>query len=45
LNREILRECLMGEAAGMVTTREFIVMACWYLLEREDLRGAEVRID
>ncbi len=37
-NREILRECLMYGSAGMVTTREFIVMAGWYLLEREELR-------
>ncbi len=38
-NREILRECLMYGTAGMATTREFIVMAGWYLLERADLRG------
>lgn len=37
-NREILRECLMYGTAGMATTREFIVMAGWYLLERADLR-------
>lgn len=37
--REILRECLMYGSAGMVTTREFIVMAAWYLLERDELRA------
>lgn len=37
-DREILRECLMYGTAGMATTREFIVMAGWYLLERDDLR-------
>lgn len=37
-NREILTECLTYGAAGMATTREFIVMAAWHLLEREDLR-------
>ncbi|MCB9760749.1 MAG: cytochrome P450 [Alphaproteobacteria bacterium] len=37
-NRAILRECLMYGTAGMATTREFIVMAGWHLLEREDLR-------
>jgi cytochrome P450 len=37
-NREILTECLTYGAAGMATTREFIVMAAWHLFEREDLR-------
>jgi cytochrome P450 len=37
-NREILTECLTYGAAGMATTREFIVMAAWHLLELEDLR-------
>jgi cytochrome P450 len=37
-DREVLTECLTYGAAGMATTREFIVMAAWYLLEREDLR-------
>lgn len=35
---EILVECLTYAAAGMVTTREFISVAAWHLLEREDLR-------
>ncbi|MBR0989831.1 cytochrome P450 [Bradyrhizobium japonicum] len=38
-NREILTECMTYAAAGMATTREFIVMAAWHLLEREDLRA------
>jgi cytochrome P450 len=37
-NREILTECLTYGAAGMATTREFIVMPAWHLFEREDLR-------
>jgi len=37
-NREILTECLTYGAAGMATTREFIVMAAWHLFEREDMR-------
>ncbi len=44
-NREILRECLMYGTAGMVTTREFIVMAGWYLLERDDLRSRFLAAD
>lgn len=34
---EILAECLTYGAAGMVTTREFIVVAAWHLLERPEL--------
>lgn len=37
--REILTECLTYGAAGMITTREFITMAGWHLLENDDLRG------
>ena len=36
---EILTECVTYAAAGMVTTREFIVMAAWHLLENEPLRA------
>ncbi|MCA9635477.1 MAG: cytochrome P450 [Myxococcales bacterium] len=36
--RAILMECLTYAAGGMVTTREFIVMAAWHLLERPELR-------
>jgi hypothetical protein len=32
-------------AAGMVTTREFMVMAAWHLLEREALRVPDIRIE
>lgn len=35
---EILMECLTYGAAGMVTTREFLQMAAWHLLEEPDLR-------
>jgi cytochrome P450 len=37
--REILTECLTYGAAGMITTREFITMAGWHLLENNALRG------
>jgi cytochrome P450 len=35
----ILIECMTYAAAGMVTTREFIVMAAWHLFERPELRA------
>lgn len=35
---EILIECVTYGAAGMATTREFICMAAWHLLENEELR-------
>lgn len=35
---EILSECLTYGAAGMITTREFITMAGWHLLEQPELR-------
>lgn len=35
---EILTECMTYAAAGMVTTREFISVAAWHLLEHPDLR-------
>ncbi|GLH75191.1 hypothetical protein SSBR45G_00990 [Bradyrhizobium sp. SSBR45G] len=38
-NREILTECLTYGAAGMATTREFIVMAALRLFEHDDLRA------
>lgn len=37
-DREILTECLTYGAAGMITTREFITMAGWHLLEDDGLR-------
>jgi cytochrome P450 len=42
---EILTECMTYGAAGMVTTREFIVMAAWHLMERDELRRQFVGTD
>ncbi|WP_206363527.1 cytochrome P450 [Sphingomonas crocodyli] len=36
-DRSILTECFTYGAAGMVTTREFITMAAWHLLENRPL--------
>lgn len=36
---EILTECVTFGAAGMVTTREFITVAAWHLLEQPALRA------
>jgi cytochrome P450 len=36
--KSILMECMVYASAGMVTTREFIVMAAWHLFDRTDLR-------
>jgi cytochrome P450 len=38
-DRAILTEALAYSVAGMLTTREFIVMATWYLCERPELRA------
>ena len=38
-DREILTECVTYAAAGMATTREFIVMAAWHMLEQPALRA------
>jgi len=38
-NTDILVECVTYGTAGMVTTREFIVMACWQLLRNDRLRA------
>ncbi len=35
---EILTECVMYAAAGMVTTREFVSVAAWHFLENSQLR-------
>lgn len=43
--REILTECFTYGAAGMVTTREFITMAGWHLLERPELAATFVAGD
>jgi cytochrome P450 len=37
-NSDILVECLTYGTAGMVTTREFITMAAWHLLDNTALR-------
>jgi cytochrome P450 len=39
-NAEILGECITFGAAGMITTREFIVVAAWHLFSDEALRAA-----
>jgi cytochrome P450 len=36
--RAIMIECMTYATAGMVTTREFIVMVAWYMFERPELR-------
>ncbi len=33
-DKAILVECMTYATAGMLTTREFIVMVAWYMLER-----------
>lgn len=38
-NLDILVECVTYGTAGMVTTREFIAMACWHLLDDDGLRA------
>lgn len=40
-----LVECLTFAAAGLVTTREFISMAAWHLLENPDLRATYLSAD
>ncbi|WP_168582693.1 cytochrome P450 [Gephyromycinifex aptenodytis] len=39
-DHEILIECITYAAAGMVTTREFISVAAWHLLDNAELRQA-----
>lgn len=36
---DVLVECATYGTAGMVTTREFISMACWHLLQNDELRS------
>jgi cytochrome P450 len=36
---EVLTECVTFAVAGVVTTREFICVAAWHLIERPELRG------
>lgn len=42
---EILTECITYGAAGMVTTREFITVCAWHLLEDQALRDRYVSLD
>ncbi|MFC0674380.1 cytochrome P450 [Brachybacterium hainanense] len=42
---EILVECVTYATAGMITTREFAVMALWHLLERPELADRFRRAD
>src|SRR5699024_11787551 len=42
---DILVECVTYGTAGLVTTREFITMACWHLLNNDDLRARYVAAD
>jgi cytochrome P450 len=44
-NRDILVECLTYGAAGMVTTREFITMAAWHMLEDKSLHDRFLATD
>lgn len=37
--RGMIMECMSYGGAGMMTTREFIVMAAWHLFDQPDLRG------
>ncbi|HTR68845.1 MAG TPA: cytochrome P450 [Mycobacteriales bacterium] len=37
--KSILIECITYAVAGMVTTREFIVMAAWHLFDDDELRA------
>lgn len=43
--RALLTECVTYAAAGMVTTREFITMAGWHLLEDDALRARFLAAD
>jgi len=36
--KNMIIECLTYGSAGMMTTREFIVMCAWHLFEKDDLR-------
>lgn len=44
-SREILMECLTYGTAGMVTTREFIAVSLWHLLQNRTLREQYERAD
>jgi cytochrome P450 len=42
---DILTECMTYGAAGIVTTREFICMAAWHIMERDELRRQFIDTD
>ncbi|SFR91097.1 cytochrome P450 [Sphingomonas jatrophae] len=42
---EILTECITYAAAGMVTTREFITVCAWHLLENDAVRARYLAAD
>ncbi|HET6331838.1 MAG TPA: cytochrome P450 [Polyangiales bacterium] len=44
-DRAIMIECMTYATAGMVTTRELIVMAAWHLFDRPDIRERFVASD
>lgn len=44
-DKAIFIECMTYGSAGMMTTREFIVMASWYLFEQPELRGRYLSSD
>jgi cytochrome P450 len=44
-NKAILIECMTYAVAGMVTTREFIVMAAWHMFDNPALRERFVNAD
>ncbi len=44
-NTAIIVDCLTYGTAGMITTREFIVMAAWYLFENSELRDRFLKGD
>ncbi|MFG1926896.1 cytochrome P450 [Cryptosporangium sp. NPDC048952] len=44
-DKAILIECMTYAVAGMVTTREFIVMAAWHLFEKDEVRERYLAAD
>lgn len=44
-DKAILMECMTYAAAGMVTTREFIVVAAWHMFDRPELKERFLNAD
>ena len=44
-DQEVLTECITYGAAGMITTREFITMAGWHMMENEALKAHFMTVD